>query len=75
MTDMVESTTCAFLFGRKGVLYLVRPNGKKEKLGMALRKGKLWFWDRKASTWREMPDVVPTTAGHAVTICAMRVDS
>ena len=74
MTGVVNSATCAFIFGKRGVLYLVRPNGKKEKMGLALRKGKLWLWDRKTSTWHEVPDVLPTTAGHAITICAMRVD-
>ena len=74
MTDVINSTTCAFLFGRKGVLYLMRPNGQRVKTGLALRQGKIWFWDRKASIWREVPDVIPTTAGHAVTICALRVD-
>lgn len=71
---VVNYSTCAFLLGRRGVLYLVRPNGKQEKMGLALRQGKLWLWDRKASVWHEMPDVIPTTAGHAVTICALRVE-
>ena len=74
MADVVKSTMCAFLIGRKGVLFLVRPNGKKVKLGLAIRQGKLWCWDRPASTWHEVPDVIPTTAGHAVTICVLRVD-
>lgn len=74
MTDVIHSTTCAFLFGRKGVLYLARPNGKQVKTGIALRQGKLWFWDRQVSIWREVPDIIPTTTGHAISICALRVD-
>lgn len=75
MTTGVLQSNCAFLFGRKGVLYLVHANGKREKMGMALRQGKLWFWHHRTSTWVEFPDVVPTTTGHAIMITAMRVDS
>ena len=77
MTDSKQRDTidlCAFLIGRKGVLYLVRANGKRVKLGVALRQGKFWFWDRTTSTWHKLPDVIPTTAGHAVSIMALRVD-
>jgi len=70
--DTINS--CAFLIGRKGVLYLVRASGKHVKLGVALRQGKLWFWDRSTSTWHKLPDVIPTTAGHAVSMVALRVD-
>ena len=54
MADVQSS----FQIQAKGKVVMIRPDGRITQTGLAIRDGKIWFFDRVKSEWVEFPTLL-----------------
>lgn len=60
-----------FKIGRKGVLFLLRENGSRQKCGLRVRDERIEVFERRTATWHVLPELLTSNDGSVTTLVVL----